>query len=222
MTIARVLLLAFMLAIAVRAEEYWVTYEGNDFPEHEGWTRFSRGGGALRSLEDGNLLLDSRQGEGVTDWYAWTSTVDPGPSEEFVLQWRMLVSLADPRYGVSLGVFSDESWAVGFEFNENSLTSAFESDVNIPFTVGEFHEFELRSHDMRSYLLTVDEAFAHAGTFVQVFTASEVSWGDGIVGGQSLSTWDYFRFGVVPEPATAMACAGGFLLLCNVRGRATT
>src|SRR5262245_48195747 len=197
MTIARVLLLAFMLAIAARAEEYWVAYEGNDFPVNEGWTRFSSGGGAVRSFENDALVLDARQGQDVTDWYAWRRDVDPGPAEEFVAQWRVLIEQSDPRVGLTVVVFSDESWALGLELDESHLESVFESDVAAPFAPGVFHTFELRSNDMHSYSLTIDNSSVLNGQFVQVLTSSEVSWGDGIVGGQSLSTWDYFRFGVI-------------------------
>jgi hypothetical protein len=42
------------------ADQFWYTYEGNDYPEVEGpWIRYTRAGGAQRSLQDGSLVLDS-------------------------------------------------------------------------------------------------------------------------------------------------------------------
>ena len=40
------------------AEQYWIAYEGDDFPENEGWTRTISAGGAERWIEDGALVLD--------------------------------------------------------------------------------------------------------------------------------------------------------------------
>ena len=44
------------------AEPYWTAYEGNNLPENEGWLRLISHGGAIRIIEDGALVLDSRLG----------------------------------------------------------------------------------------------------------------------------------------------------------------
>ena len=36
-----------------RATPFWYTYDANDYPENEGWQRFTLGGGAQCSLADG-------------------------------------------------------------------------------------------------------------------------------------------------------------------------
>ena len=62
----RVILLLFTaaalgtLVIPAGAEPYWIAYEGNDFPENEGWERYVTGPPAVRWLEDGSLFVDSR------------------------------------------------------------------------------------------------------------------------------------------------------------------
>jgi len=73
---------------AALAEPYWVAYEGNDFPENEGWGRRwgnwdgeFEGDGAVRTVADGVLTIDSMYDEGVYD-YAYVErpgATDPGP-----------------------------------------------------------------------------------------------------------------------------------------------
>jgi len=45
-------------ACAGRAELWWYAYEGTTYPEDAGWARYIDEGGAVRSLEDGALVLD--------------------------------------------------------------------------------------------------------------------------------------------------------------------
>jgi hypothetical protein len=76
---------------AALADQYWITYEGNDYPENEGWDRHAYGGGAERYLQDGVLILDGRASPDISDFYRWNLPSDPGPGEYFVAQWRMRV-----------------------------------------------------------------------------------------------------------------------------------
>ncbi len=64
-----------MLVVPAGAEPYWITYEGNDLPENEGWNRYwgnadgeYQGGGAIRTIEDGVLTMDSLYDPWVWDW----------------------------------------------------------------------------------------------------------------------------------------------------------
>ena len=41
-------LLVGSVCCAARGSPYWIAYEGNDFPESEGWERHAYGGGAER------------------------------------------------------------------------------------------------------------------------------------------------------------------------------
>ena len=50
------------LVFPAAAEPFWIAYEGNDYPEHEGWERVTIGGAAQRQLDDGGLILDTREG----------------------------------------------------------------------------------------------------------------------------------------------------------------
>jgi len=199
-----------------RGEPYWVAYEGDDFPEIEGWTRVVGGGGSARSLEHGALVLDSLEGDLLVDFYRMQRPIDPGPGELFRMEWRARFDMVAPRTDPGVGVFSDESWVVGFEFSDFDMRSVFEPGVTASFAPGVFHEFELLSPDMRGYEVYIDGVLALTGAFDHVLTKSEVRWGDGVQGAHSISRWDYFRFGVVPEPGTAwLALCAISLVICT-------
>ena len=190
------------------ADEYWIAYEGNDFPENVGWRRVfgdengPQQGGAVRRIENGVLILDSLRHNQIFDFYDVERQIDPDPGEVFLMQWRLQIDKVVGRYDPTVGVFSDESWVVGFEFSENSIRSLFERPLQATFEPGVFHDFEFRSDDMRTYRLEIDGKLALEGDFSHVASSSRVGWGDGIQGAASFSRWDYFRFGVVPEPST--------------------
>jgi hypothetical protein len=221
MTIARVLLIVFMLAVTARAEQYWVAYEGNDFPENEGWERVYSAGGADRHFESGTLVIDSRRDSSIVDYYRITRAVDPDPGETFVAEWRMRIDDIPPgfHFDPTVGIFSDKSKGVGFRFSETTLYSVFEGIELGPLAAEEIHSFSLISSDMTGYQLYVDGALLFSGVFIDVFTSSEVSWGDGIQGGRSLTAWDDFSFGVIPEPNSAMALILGAAVLVRRRPR---
>ena len=191
------------------AEPYWVAYEGNDFPENEGWERVfcdADGtvgqGGAVRTIEDGALVLDSRESVMIVDFYNWSQPIDPDPGETFIMRWRLRVDdipSSYPRDPVA-GVFSGASTAVSFQISEDRIRSTFESGNEATFVPNVFHTFEFTSVDMVSYELLIDGVVRLSGAFEAVHETSRVGWGDGIQGGRSLTTWDYFEFGVVPEP----------------------
>lgn len=101
-------------------------------------------------------------------------------------------------------VLSDDSHAVGFVFDEDTLWSLYERNVSASFEPGIFHQFELRSGNMRSYELYIDDDLVIEGAFGASFSETSVGWGDIVRGSSSLAEWDYFRFGVVPEPSGFM------------------
>ena len=209
-----------VLTSTAGAEPYWIAYEGNDFPENEGWTRtFSDPngvvgqGGAVRTLDDGALVLDSRESVMIVDFYNWSRPIDPEPGETFVMQWRLLVDdvASTYPYDVTVGVYSDQFTAVYFALGESELSSVFEPELHASYEPHVFHTFELRSGTMSSYCLWIDGALSLTGKFQEVFEKSRVGWGDSIQGGRSLSHWDSFEFGVIPEPAGW--CSMTFLVL---------
>lgn len=208
-----VLMLLLLPASAARASPYWIAYEGNDFPENEGWYRFKGEGGGVRSIEDGWFVLDTRASISIYDYYEirLAGTLDPGPGETFVMQWRLLVDEVQGRVDPAIGVASDENWVVSFEYMADQLRSTFEPGVGCSFVPGIPHSYELRSDDMRTYRLYVDDLLALEGSFWLSLTTSLVNWGDGVKGAASVSKWDYVRLGVVPEPATVITSVCGLV-----------
>ena len=201
----------FMVALAfgvapASADEYWIAYEGDDFPENEGWTRTISAGGAERWIEDGALVLDGREDIMIGDSYSMLRTIDPDPGELFIMRLRLKIDeLTSGHSDAAFAVSSDESWRVGFRLSETHIFNADDLAMSASFEPGVFHTFEVRSWDMRTFELRIDDSLALTGPFTHIITASKVSWGDQIVGAASLSRWDYFEFGVVPEPGSAVA-----------------
>lgn len=216
-TIARNTVFALLVALVVgpaRADQYWVAYEGNDFPENEGWTRIIEGDGpAMRTLAHGVLTIDSLWSLQVADGYRMDRSMNPAVGEEFVMRWRLRVNRVEGTWPYDPGValFSDDDWGLGFQFGEAELRSVFEHRT-LTLAPGVFHEFEVRSRDMRTYDLSLDGVPALVGAFWEpAVTRSYVAWGDAGRGSSSVCDWDYFEFGVVPEPACGilpmLACA---------------
>ena len=198
-------------------EPYWIAYEGNDFPENEGWVRYASDPPAERWLDGGSLCIDSRSDLQITENYTlyFDGGLDPDPAETFIMRWRLKVHEATPWEDPGVYVISDELWTVSFVFAEGYVLSTHEANALAEFEPGVFHEFELRSGDMRSYELYIDGDLGIQGAFFEGLFSTRVGWGDTVRGGASLATWDYFRFGVVPEPSgwllalTALVCIGG-------------
>ncbi len=201
------------------AEPYWIAYEGNDFPENEGWDYIWSTPRAIRWIEDGALVIDSRASGATNDWYEWyPEWVNPEPEELFVAEWRLRVDeLTIGWRDPTVGVFGDDSWGVGFNFNEDTIVSVYEDDVSAHFEPYVYHNFELRTADMRTYQLYIDGSLAIQGSFWDSLSSLRVGWGDTVSGGASLTHWDYFRFGVVPEPTSIVAMLVLLVAWKNVR-----
>lgn len=197
---------------AASADEYWVSYEANDYPENEGWTRTFTDkngnvgqGGAIRTLENGTLVLDSLRSVMIVDFYEMSRPIDPDPGELFIMRWRLKIDSVPQHRDPGVGVFADAFTGVSFEFSESNLISRLEQNVSAPFEPYMFHVFELRSYDMAAYELSIDGTVALEGRFISIGNPSRVGWGDVIQGATSLSRWDYFEFGVVPEPSALLS-----------------
>ena len=183
-------------------------------PETEGWDRRwgnwdgpYEGDGAIRTVADGILTMDSLFDAGVYDYARLDRPghVDPGPGETFVMEWRVLVdeTIGEPYYDAGARVGSDDAWQLGFGVYPDALLSTFE-DLTIPIAAGVFHEYRAVSSDMRSYELFVDGELALTGEFWEGLTESRFGWGDRVQGVASRAHWDYFRVGVIPEPSSCL------------------
>jgi len=199
MTKLMIVVLVAGCASVAGAEPFWIAWEGNDYPENEGWERYTRAGGAERSLEDGTLILDGMADWHIVDEYFINRPLVPEPGEWFRMEWRLrvdeLLGFADPAVFIT----SEETGVVLLRYAESAIYSPLES-VWVDFELGLFHEFVFTSADMLSYQLHIDGELVHTGSFVGPFPYSGVCWGDATEGASSISTWDYVRFGMVPEP----------------------
>lgn len=209
----RLFMLGVVLALGVSlasADTYWVAWEGDDWPENQGWRRvwgnwdgLYHGPGAYRTLEDGILTYDSRYDDGVFDYYYMErpGQMDPDASELFVMEWRLKVDVVNGLSDPTVGITSDESWVLGLTYAYDHIRSMFESSVTIPFAPGVWHEYRVSSANMHDYDLSIDGELARHGAFRHLVHASHISWGDTVQGASSMHEWDWFRFGCVPEPA---------------------
>ncbi len=191
-----------------RADQFWISWEGDTYPEQDGWERYTRAGGAQRSLQDGTLVLDGMASWEIVDNYYIERTLIPDPGELFRLDWRVRVDevlgYTDPLVAVCAGQLGQ----VGLGYSENGIWSMFEW-VWIDFEPGVFHDYTFTSADMETYALYIDGQLAHSGYFVGPSSQSIVCWGDGTEGASSISTWDYARFGIVPAPQAGDANCDG-------------
>ncbi len=228
------LIVAFVAAVAVLGafsappavgEPYWIAWEGDTFPEEGEWNRAYGNydgpgqGQAYRTLHDGVMTIDSLHDQGVYDYY-WLErpgAIDPGPGELFVMEWSSLrVEEVDPEnpiypYDPGLGAYSDDAYGLGLTFSTDCFRSLYEHAtwfIDLTTT----HDFRVESFDMRSYSLLVDGELFYEGEFTSVVSDSRCLWGDDVQGVASLHDWDYFRFGVVPEPCPLVAV--GMILVC--------
>ena len=92
--------------------------------------------------------------------------------------------------------------------SHDTIRSAYDQDVSAPFEPEIYHEYELRSPDMRTYEMYIDGYYAFEGVFWQSVWTNKVGWGETNTASACLSSWDYFRFGVVPEPSTTLMFLG--------------
>ncbi len=219
------LLVAICIVAPAVAEPYWIAWEGDDFPENQGWERHwgnwdgpYEGDGAIRTLNDGVMTYDSRQDDGIFDGSIMSrpGELDPEPGEMFVMEWRLNVRELVGSYDSSVALASDQSRILGFECAYDEIRSGYDESMTVPITPEVFHVYRVETSDMEDYAFYVDGTLVHEGTLIQSGgLQSRIAWGDGVQGAASLHDWDYFRFGVVPEPSQLLA----LLILCALGAR---
>ena len=180
-----------------RAELVWRVWEGNRFPEQELWQRYTRGGGAERTLADGLMTLDGMASGAIVDEYRWDTPFTLAPGQYLRGEWRFRIEdaagpIGDPGFIVDAGVHG----LVILTYTEDSISSLFEGWI-ANFAPGVFHKYTLTSWDLSTYQLRVDGQVVHTGGFGGSSDQPGVCWGDLVEGGASLSEWDWVRFGVV-------------------------
>ena len=221
------LLVGLSFSVTALGEPYWIAWEGDDFPENQGWERRYGNwdgewqGQANRTLENGILTIDSMHDDGVYDFYRIIrpGEIDPGQGETFVAEWRMKVEdLAGAwRYDPQVAIASDSGWNVGLNFNVDTVQASYSLPYSATFAPDEYHTFRFETTDMRTYNLYIDGAFGMSGEFKLLVSQSRVGWGDGWQGAASRTQWDYLRFGVVPEPSSGVSTALAVMLIGRSR-----
>jgi hypothetical protein len=96
--------------------------------------------------------------------------------------------------------------------SEDAVYSQLEGQWIATFEPGAFHEFCLTTSDVVDYELFIDGQPVHVGEFRGPVSYRDAFWGDQVQGTSSLSTWDFVRFAVVPEPAGWLLLGFGGLL----------
>jgi len=211
------ILLAFASVLG-QAEQYWITYEGDDFPENQGWLRRfgnedgAGEGGAERWIEDGVFVLDSLRHYAIYDYYEFARSIDPDPGEVFVAEWRVAVDESIPDYDATVFIARDDPPGFVLLMLGEDDVYAWTEGARIPLGSPGFHSYHLTSEDMESYQLFIDGTFAYEGMFDgQSFSTSLLIFGDGVQGARSLTRWDYMRFGVAAEPSAILLAGVGVL-----------
>jgi hypothetical protein len=205
-------------------DQFRIAWEGDDWPENQGWTRYTRAGGAVRTLENSELTIDSMADWQIVEESLIERPMELAPGEYFRAEWGLRVDDVLWRDDPSLAVAAGPLGAVILSFTESRICSQLESRWIADFSPGVFHDYALMSSDFENYALFIDEQPVYLGRFMAPWPRSGLYWGDMVEGDCSISTWTYMRFGIVPEPGTAalsgLAGLGAVLLLRpNRRGR---
>jgi len=211
-------LIGWVAVGVAQASPYWVAWEGDDYPENQGWQRVHYGDDgppAIRSLANGVMTLDGRASIQIIDAYQMERPLNPGSGEEFVAQWRLSVDEVNSSYPYDPGfeIRTEDGWLAVLVIGTAEIHSILEQRyVAIP--AGGFLDWEFRSTDMRAYTLWANGILVDVGLFVptSITRGGRVIWGDDVFGASSASRWDYFRFGVVPEPVSGVSLVALLLL----------
>jgi hypothetical protein len=211
----RICLISLALAaLACPAGAYYISWEGDCLPEEAGWTRVwgdwtgpYHGTGAVRTIADGVMTMDSLYDDGVYDFAQINAELNPAPGELFVAEWRLAIDeLVGAIPGVvgdpGITVCSDDRWMAYFEYDGESLIGY--SGLHVPVTPGEFHDYRVTSPNMRTYDLFIDGELVYKGSFWYQLLASRATFGDAVQGAGSLARWDYVRLYTIPEPTSVL------------------
>ncbi|MBK9128815.1 MAG: hypothetical protein IPM13_13595 [Phycisphaerales bacterium] len=124
-----VTLAALMVTPATLGTPYWYAWEGDDWPENQGWTRVHgpNGAQATRTLASGQMTIDGLSPP-VYDGYRISpySNYDINGSEAFIMRWRVRVDQIDGPYpwDPSVAVVSHQLRMVSLIYGYDRVRSA--------------------------------------------------------------------------------------------------
>ena len=208
-----------------------ITYDANVFPEVAGFTRAGTQD-ADRWLSDGWLHQRVDLGVwdpppyGESDYYR--HDVASFMDAPFFIEWRMIsdapASEVDHQNGGSLVVLV--GGPVTYHFNISSTLVQFYTGhfPNLYFTVDPAvaHVYRLDVFGADWFEFRIDDDLLFADVPESVFPTPDalMSFGTRYYRAESTGSWDYVKFGAIPEPATGLLLlTGAALLLGGRRGR---
>lgn len=222
--LAAVWLYVLAAASPAMALPFWIAWEGDDWPENQGWTRDHGPGstGDVRTLQNGVLTLDGLANAGPEYDYVYmepSNGIHLAPGETFVAEWRVrVVGVEGYPWDAGVVFISDDGWGAAFDFSTAGVAGGYEHNWYVPFVPGVWHSFRLLSGDFETYTLMMDGGVVREGVWNYVLPGPWASWGDGAIPPSSTSDWDYLRFGVTPEVGSlAMTVFCGALGMCGSR-----
>ncbi len=192
LTILGLTLVASGAATALAAG-YLEHYEGIGYPENQGWVR-TADPGVQRTLQNGWLIVELPAG--TADAYSKQRfPFDPGAGELFYVQWHTQL---DTTPGDLALVYLASERLMVFGVKLTASTISDESHHTASFAPGVPHYFELRSLDMLTFSVWVDDVHAFDGPAGLVLeTDPAVAGWESLAPVQpSVARWDYFRFAV--------------------------
>lgn len=212
---------------AARADQFWIAYEANQNhtpPELQGWQHHWDYGEPptppVRSVLNGIFTLDTLGLWHVEDFNYRNAAVSLDAGEQFVAEYRVRVTgdIHDTWVFVSQG----SSWGSDIGMTIGPAQIAVGA-TTIEITSGVFHQYRWTSNDMIQFDLYIDGVLRHSRSRTDELGPSvNMLFGDWTFGTApgaptSRSEWDYVRFGVVPEPVTALSLIVAFAALIRRR-----
>jgi len=211
-----------------------VSFEGNSFPEDDGWFRDDRLYRADRHLADGwivqtprVIVVDGRP-HGQDDFY-WQPLAQFDGASGFFLEWRMdTTGLREEMFDVAPAVIVLGGLrGILYHFTIARDQVSFFRDPYIPsvwvdIEAGVPHDYRLELYGDELYELFIDGALVDSGVPEGAYPTedSEIVFGARATYVDSTTRWDYIRFGTIPEPTTgALLLTGAALVLVNRRRR---
>jgi len=221
-----------MLFAAQVSSAGMVAFEGDSFPEDEGWIRSDRLYLADRYLADGWLVQTPLALEGNNwgqdDFYAYSLAPFDG-ADAFFLEWRMdTTGLREEMFDVApASIVLGGYRGVLYHFTiarDQVLFRQFSLDHNVRYDIAPDvpHDYRLELYGEERYELYIDGDLIDAGVPEGAFPTEDsvLKFGARATYVDSTTRWDYIRFGTIPEPATGilLLCASAVLLRRRRRG----
>jgi len=202
---------AFVLAVAAHGSAQIVSFEGDSFPETEGWTRIERLFPPERWVSNGWLrfrceVVAPERCEGEDEFYRW-DLVEFAGAQRFMLEWSVITD--GPRSEI-LDVAPVSCVAAGqrgvwFHTTVARDQALFLIDVRYPFWFDlepVVHTFRVDIYGEYWYEWSIDGRVRVAERPEKQYPTADsfIIWGVRAACVDSVSAFDFVRFGIPDEP----------------------